>query len=238
MNWWKALRGERVGKATLGLGAACFMAGLALLAFGVYSAFQGESNAQDQPLAVAQATTPGAPASPTLSSAPGASKLTPVPAPPLGDTPYRLTFERLGVDAPVQSYGLDKSQVPVVPTGSDAAEVVAWYDFSARPGTGNAVFAGHVTWYGRAVFYDLNISVPGDVVKLRSDGGTELVYSVTSVNSIDPDNPTSLRVMSPTDPPSDVITIITCDGAFQDTDDPVLGGEYSRRLVVRAERVA
>jgi hypothetical protein len=32
----------------------------------------------------------------------------------------------------------------------------------------------------------------------------------------------------------DVITIITCDGDFVDTGDPVYGGEYPYRLVVRA----
>jgi hypothetical protein len=34
----------------------------------------------------------------------------------------------------------------------------------------------------------------------------------------------------------DIITIITCDGAFTDTNDPVYGGEYSSRLVVKAQR--
>src|SRR3546814_7056233 len=43
----------------------------------------------------------------------------------------------LGVNAPVDTYGLDANAVPQVPTGSNAREVVAWYNFSARPGAGS-----------------------------------------------------------------------------------------------------
>jgi sortase (surface protein transpeptidase) len=49
---------------------------------------------------------------------------------------------------------------------------------------------------------------------------------------VDPADPESLKVMSGT--PEDVVTIITCDGAYSDTSDPVFGGEYSHRLVIRA----
>lgn len=238
MNWWKVRAGKRAGRVLLGIGTASFVAGLALLVFAAYSLFDNESNAQNQ-LSAAQVTTSRTPAPRTVSPTPGPSMPSPVPAPPLGDAPYQFVIERLGVDAPVGTYGLDENAVPVVPTGGDAAEIVAWYDFSAKPGTGsNAVFAGHVTWNGEAVFYELKTSKPGDLIKLRRDDGTELIYSVTWVNSVDPDDPESLKVMYPTDPLSDVITVITCDGAYQDTDDPVFGGEYSRRLVVRAERIS
>jgi LPXTG-site transpeptidase (sortase) family protein len=155
--------------------------------------------------------------------------------PPFAGEEYRIVIEKLGVDAPVREYGLDENAVPEVPTGPDAKEVVAWYNFSAQPGTGsNAVFAGHVTWYGDAVFRRLSTLVPGDVIKLRGEDGTELVYTVTDVFSVDPNDPDSVRVMSATD--TDMITLITCDGTFVDTNDPVFGGEYSSRLVVRAER--
>lgn len=228
--------GSRARRMVLGLGVLTFVAGLVLLLAGAYSALDGSSTSTQQraPIAAAPTTVRTPTPATSLTSSP---TVTPVPGPPLGDQPYRFVFDRLGVDAPVETYGLDENAIPVVPTGDNAGDIVAWYDFSARPGTGNAVFAGHVTWYGEAVFFDLKTSSPGDLVKLRGQDGTELVYSVTWVESVDPDDPESIKVMFPTDPPSDVVTIITCDGAFQDTDDPVFGGEYSRRLVVRAERV-
>lgn len=228
--------GSRVRRTMLGLGVLSFIGGIVLLMAGAYSAFDVDSAAEPPQAVVAAPTVVPTPTpSPSVTSAP---TVTLVPGPPLGDATYRFVFEKLGVDAPVETYGLDENAVPIVPTGETAADVVAWYDFSAEPGTGNAVFAGHVTWYGQAVFYDLKTSAPGDVIKLRGDDGTELAYIVTWVDSLDPSDPESVKVMFPTDPPSDVITIITCDGAFQDTNDPVFGGEYSRRLIVRAERVA
>jgi LPXTG-site transpeptidase (sortase) family protein len=143
-----------------------------------------------------------------------------------------MVISKLGVDAPVDTYGLDANAVPEVPTGDDAAEIVAWYNFSAQPGVGsNAVFAGHVTWNGPGVFFKLTTMVPGDEVKLVGQDGEELLYRVTDVFSVDPNDPESLSVMAST--PEDVITIITCDGAYTDTNDPVFGGEYSARLVVR-----
>jgi len=173
--------------------------------------------------------------SPTPSSAPASP--TAAPAPPLRDAPYRIVIDKIGVDAPVQTYGLDENAVPEVPLGGDARGVVAWYDFSARPGTGsNAVFAGHVTWSGRAVFYSLDELQNGDMIHLLGQDGTEVVYSVSSVFQVNPDDPESLKVMYGTD--KDVITLITCSGTFQSTSDPVFGGEYNLRLVVRGDLVS
>jgi len=215
----------------LALGALSFVGGVALLTAGFFvlngsgddrpTAPLVDVSTQDLRLSTAALTT-ASPATPT-----------PRPAPPLGDQPYNFVIEKLKVDAPVITLGLDANAVPEVPTGSDAAKVVAWYNFSAKPGTGsNAVFAGHVTWFGAAVFYNLTSIQKGDVIKLRSTDGTELRYTVDSVYDVDPADPNSLKVMQGTD--KDALTIITCDGAFTDTGDPVFGGEYSSRLVVRA----
>lgn len=159
---------------------------------------------------------------------------TPQPEPPLAENGYRLVIDKLGVNNVVDTYGLDDNQIPVVPTGDDAAEVIAWYNFSARPGTGgNAVFAGHNSWFGEAVFTYLYTLASGDQIKLVDAEGTELVYTVTSVFSVDPEDPKAVEVMLATN--SDVVTLITCGGAFEDTNDPVFGGEFSERVVVRAD---
>ena len=170
---------------------------------------------------------------PSVTASPASTPTTP-PRPPLPDSGYRVVVSKIGVDAPVDVYGLDEDNVPEVPLGPDAAEVVAWYDFSARPGTGsNAVFAGHVTWNGKAVFYDLQTLQPGDVIELVGADGTRLTYVVSSNFAVDPNDPDSLQVMQPTD--TDVITLITCGGTFFETDDPVAGGDYTLRIIVRAE---
>ena len=168
------------------------------------------------------------PVTPLLTPSP-----TPVPTPiaaPLKGAPFHLVIDKIGVNAPVVPEGLDSNQVPVVPL--DSYEV-AWYTFSAQPGTGgNAVFAGHVTWGGEAVFYSLNTLAPGDAVKLKADNGDELLYTVTESFTVNPDDPNALAVMGPTS--SDMVTIITCDGTRYYTGDPVYGHDYTERRVVRA----
>ncbi len=72
-------------------------------------------------------------------------------------------------------------------------------------------------------------------MRLESDHGARLEYSVSSSFAIDPNDPEALTVMRPTE--QDVITLITCAGTFYPTDDPVSGGDYTLRLIVRADLV-
>lgn len=153
---------------------------------------------------------------------------------PLGDQPFRLVIDKIGVDAPVGTFGLDEQAVPQVPYEPD---LVAWYNFSAVPGTGsNAVFAGHVTWFGPAVFYDIDQLEAGDQITLRGENGVELIYQVEWNVLRSPDEPNAREVMWETD--ADVVTLITCGGTFTATGDPVFGGEYDQRTVVRARLVS
>lgn len=219
----------------LSAGAVAFVVGIGLLAFGAYNVFFGDDGppVSDAPLlAVSDFLTPtpvstGSPLSPT-----------PAPLPPLGDESYDLVIDKIGVDAPVSAYGLDEEAVPETPTGDDAKTVVAWYKFTAKPGVGsNAVFAGHVTWFGEAVFYNLPAVELGDEVRLDGEDGTQLVYRVSNVFRVLASDPNARALMSATS--SDILTIITCDGIFTpDETDNVTGGEYDQRLVIRADLVS
>ena len=218
----------------LGIGTLFLIVGLGLLGTGVYSLVDDSAGKPEEPvLDLAQEDVVELLdfVTPAPTDVPVTREPDPTPVPPLGHSDYTMTIERLGVVAPVKTFGLDENAIPEVPlNGQD----VAWYDFSARPGTGsNAVFAGHVTWNGRAVFYELDKLEAGDTIRLTGPDGTEIVYRVTLKFSVDPDDPESLKVMYGTD--RDVVTLITCTGTFTDTNDPVFGGEYSQRLVVRGE---
>jgi LPXTG-site transpeptidase (sortase) family protein len=216
----------------LGAGVLSFVGGLSLLGVAVVLLTSGEEEAPGNSPEVVDLGNIDLDKLDRLA----ADSPTPAPPaePPLGDQPYTIVIEKLGVTAPVSTYGLDDQAVPEVPTGPDAKQVVAWYDFSARPGTGsNAVFAGHVTWNGPAVFYKLGDMAAGDTIRLKGADGTELVYTVSSVFSVDPTDPDSVEVMHSTD--RDVVTLITCTGTYTNTNDPVFGGEYDERLIVRAE---
>ncbi|HEV8573791.1 MAG TPA: class F sortase [Dehalococcoidia bacterium] len=220
-----------------GLGAAFLVASVSSLAVGVYVLATGGDDQQvfnddaavvdltDEPIDLHIApTVPGFPR----------SQPTPAPAPPLAVSEYRMVIAEVGVYAPVGAYGMTEDLIPLVPrTGSE----VAWYDFSSRPGTGsNAIFAGHVAWSDGGVFYDLDQLAAGDEVRLEGKDGTTLFYKVSAVFQVNPKDPDSSKVLLPTD--RDVITLITCSGKFRQTDDPLTGGVYSHRLIVRGDLVS
>ena len=163
----------------------------------------------------------------------------PLPATPLSTAPIsRMVIEAIGVDAPVVVRGLDANAVPQEPGSPDVA---AWYDFSSRPGAGsNAVFAGHVDWTydgrpGPAVFWGLKDLNPGDTVRIFLEDGTRYDYAVTANFAVPYDDPKALEVMGPTD--EDAITLITCGGTWVRDPSLSLGGYYTHRVIVRAERV-
>lgn len=231
-----------VRRAVMTLGAVTFLAGVGLLAFGIVGIFSGGGSDSINGPPVVPLAELFTPAPPTVTPA----VPTPTPAPPLGDAPFKMVIDKIGVDAPVITMGVDQNGVPEVPTGPThgpqsvyTASVVVWYNFSAKPGTGsNAVFAGHVTWLHDgvypAVFYRLPSLAPGDTIKLENDGGAELDYTVSKVFSVDANDPNARQIMGGT--ATDSLTIITCDGTFtQNPNDTVAGGSYNQRLVIRAD---
>lgn len=153
--------------------------------------------------------------------------------------PVRLHIPRLYIDAPVNTMGLDENRVPQVP---DRPDQIAWYDFSAPPGRGsNAVFSGHVDWQTRqgdpipGVFYRLREMEIGDTIDLTLADGTRLEYRVTGNVATPYDDPNVIKAMQPTN--RDVITLITCGGTWLRDPSQKFGGNYSHRIIVRAELV-
>jgi len=164
---------------------------------------------------------------------------TPVPTPPPSSAPVvRMVIEKIGLDGQVVTMGLDENHVPLVP---DNPSDIVWYDFSTRPGWGsNAVFSGHVDWTLNGVpvtgvFYDLRKVEVGDIIKVRLEDGTEYQYKVFGNNALPYDDPEALKVMGAT--PTEMITIITCGGRWMPEWGNPLGGNYSDRQIVRAERM-
>ena len=152
--------------------------------------------------------------------------------------PTRIGIPGIGVDASIVVMGLDAERYPEVPNSGDE---VAWYTFSTPPGRGsNAVFSGHVDWYYwgmpvEGVFYHLRELQIGDEITLDLEDGSHLRYRVTGNVATAYDDPNVVDVMDPTS--KEVITLITCGGTWQrDYSDPN-GGNYSHRVIVRAERV-
>jgi LPXTG-site transpeptidase (sortase) family protein len=153
--------------------------------------------------------------------------------------PVRFSVPRLYIDAPVVALGLDEDRNPIVP---DRPDQVAWYDFSAAPGAAsNAVFSGHVDWRTRegdpipGVFYRLRELEIGDTISVTLADGAQATYRVTGNVAVPYDDPNVVKAMGATS--RDVMTVITCGGTWQKDWRARYGGNYSHRVIVRAERV-
>jgi LPXTG-site transpeptidase (sortase) family protein len=159
---------------------------------------------------------------------------------PSGPKPTRVAIQRIYVDAPVIQMGLEPgTDIPDVP---DRGDQVAWYDFNPVPGIGyNAVFSGHVDWQTAAhspipgVFYRLRELQIGDEITVTLEDGQVLAYRVTGNVAAAWDDPNIVKAMQPVQ--KDVITILTCGGSWEPNPREENGGNYTHRIVVRAERV-
>lgn len=154
--------------------------------------------------------------------------------------PTRMAIPSLYLDAPVIPLGLTSGNQPDVPKRPDQ---VAWYPvFSATPGRAdNTVFTGHVDWQTPSgapipgVFYRLREMQIGDLIEVTLEDGNKLQYRVRANVATEYNDPKIVDVMQSTG--KDVITVITCGGAWiKDRSEPN-GGNYSHRVIVRAERV-
>ncbi len=221
----------------LGLGVALFAAGATLLGIGLIDYFDDDTSSAPEASSAADALNSIDDVENLPVSIPynNPRPTEPTPEPTVVAVPLRLVIDRLGVDAPVGVYKLDENGVPEVPVADDAGEVVAWYDFSSKPGGGsNAVFAAHVTWNrAPAVFSDLDNLQAGDVVRLVSDDGTEYTYEVFANFDVDPYDTESLKVMAPTE--TDTVTLITCGGNWIPDPSEQFGGDYTTRTIVQAK---
>jgi hypothetical protein len=97
--------------------------------------------------------------------------------------PVSVNIPAIGVDAKLESMGVNADgtmQVPALETSSGEA---GWYKYSATPGQpGTSVIEGHVDSYtGPAVFFRLGALVPGDMIEVTLADGTTAIFRVTGV---------------------------------------------------------
>jgi len=216
-------------------------------------AFQGGSDGADDvlgesvsptPQATTTATaTPGSTVTPVetlvasgaMPGTPAASSDGSANAGPAAESSMRFKIAKIGVDAPVTIRTVGSDGQMGTPNGRFD---VVWYDFSAIPGMGgypgdggNAVFSGHVDYHPNyeAVFWDLHLVAPGDVIEVDLPNGATVRYSVSSSETISPEANFSSYV---TKTGEDTITIVTCQGTFNSATH-----NYDHRLVVQGVRI-
>ncbi len=174
-------------------------------------------------------------AAPTASPTPPPPTATATPAPPRFytrngvyrrvDGPISLIIPKIGVNAPVESVGVDPTGAMATPT---TAFRVGWFDGGPVPGQpGNAVIDGHLDSrvYGAAVFWYLYKLGPGDKVEVTMPSQRTLTFVVERVE-VYPYNKAPLEdIFGPASTPH--LNLITCSGVFDRASD-----NYNLRRVV------
>jgi sortase (surface protein transpeptidase) len=143
--------------------------------------------------------------------------------------PARLQVPKIGVDAPVDAVGTDSQDRMAAPTTADH---VGWFRPGPVPGApGNAVFDGHLDWYGtpHAVFWRLGQLRIGDEVTVVGSDGSRASFAVFASDYYAYDaHPPGLFATNG----SPSLALITCAGSWDRAQ-----GTYLQRLVVMAAPV-
>lgn len=139
--------------------------------------------------------------------------------------PVRMLIPSIDVDAKIEVLEVVGDSLQDPSNGDD----IAWYKETGRLGKkGNAVFAGHLNWYGQpeAVFYAIDQLKEGDEIVVRDQGCGEFTYLVEWAELIQVKDADMSEITGPSD--EEMITLITCGGTW----DPSIS-EYLQRTVVR-----
>jgi sortase (surface protein transpeptidase) len=134
----------------------------------------------------------------------------------VGSAPVRLAIEAIGVDAPIEGYGVNQrtGQMDIPRNVRD----VGWYQHGPAPGEpGSAVLAAHVdlSSQGRGVFFGLRRLEPGDRIEVTYADGSALEFRVVGRVVYDKDE-LPLETIFATDG-APVLTLVTCGGGFSDS---------------------
>jgi LPXTG-site transpeptidase (sortase) family protein len=140
--------------------------------------------------------------------------------------PFQIHIPAIQVGARVEVLEIVDGFLQDPSNGDD----VAWYKETARAGSdGNAVFAGHLNWYGmpEAVFFSIDQLQLDDEILIRDGGCQEHRYLIEWVELIEVALADMAQITGQTD--DAMLTLITCGGMW----DPAIS-QYKQRTVVRA----
>ncbi len=143
--------------------------------------------------------------------------------------PTSVSIGKIGIDAEIVDLGVSAEGEMEAPPNGD---VIGWYRMSARPGQpGNSVLSGHVDWGKKAaVFWGLRNLKQGDSIEVRDANGNVHTYAVEWNQSFAWNSAPVDKIVGATS--TSVLTLITCDGAFDSRQN-----QYLERRVVRARLI-
>ena len=141
---------------------------------------------------------------------------------------WRLIIPRIGVNASIERVGRDAQGAMASP---DSLDTVGWFDLGVTPGhPGDAVLDGHFGLPNEpAVFRDLRLLRPGDVIHLAWPDGSTRDFRVATMASValDAQPPGLFAISGPAR-----LSLITCAGAWDQS-----RRTYTERLIVTADMI-
>ena len=142
--------------------------------------------------------------------------------------PKKIIINKIGVNAFVQSVGVDQNKKIAVPNN---VHLAAWFKDSALPGdNGLAIIDGHVS--GKTtdgVFKNLNTLQKGDTFKIEKGDGRIVEYVVFKTASV-PEAQASAILFSQDPSLSSQLNLITCGGQFNKQSQ-----QYRDRVIISAQ---
>ncbi len=146
-------------------------------------------------------------------------------------TPVGLQIDALGVEAPIDGYGINQRTGQMdVPNN---VREVGWYEYGPSPGeAGSAVLAAHVDLQsqGPGVFFDLRTLEPGELIIVSFDDGSVERFEVRARSTYAKEELPLDVIFSRAGAP--VLTLITCGGGFSFSEET-----YDSNVVVYATPV-
>lgn len=138
--------------------------------------------------------------------------------------PVRVRIPRIGVNAEIESVGVDANGAMERPS---AADVVAWYGYGVAPGmAGASVLAGHVdSVKGPAIFWSLKDLQPGDTIDVQLLGNVTRHFVVEQAVWYATNSAPLNTIFAEGGPAR--LNLITCGGTFDHA-----SHLYDKRLVV------
>lgn len=144
--------------------------------------------------------------------------------------PERIVIQKLGINAAVESVGMNSQREMDVPKKHINA---GWFNMGPRPGEkGNAIIAGHVGWISEtpAVFEHIYELEKGDKVTITNSDGSKVSFVIQRKHAYNP-HEDATEVFVPKDDKAH-LNLITCTGSWD-----IKTQSYAQRLVVFADGI-
>ena len=149
------------------------------------------------------------------------------------EVPVAIEIPAIHVVAEVVETGVDPESLQMAIPASPAE--VGWYEFGPRPGEpGSAVLAGHVdvAGYGPGAFFELDRLAPGNEVVIHMSDGSTREFEVIETTRVPKEDLDVDAVFQNSGPAR--VTLITCGGAFNQTERTYLDNVVSSLAPIRA----